>query len=75
MKGCCVTVDPGFLIAFDITLLYIILGPLLLFGVYVLFDRMARGSEKGVQQARKADGKMKDPALWLDRDVRDFSDF
>lgn len=51
------TVNPGFLIAVDVTLLYIILGPLLLFGVYVLFDRLAKGLVKVRHKAAKRMGK------------------
>lgn len=38
--------DAGHLIAIQVTLLYCILGPLVLFAIYVLFDSLARTDDK-----------------------------
>ena len=63
--------NPGFLIAVDLTLLYLIMGPLVLFGIYILFDFFSRVEEKPSGRFR---GRVSiDPALWTVRDV--WSDF
>lgn len=60
--------DAGHLIAINVTLLYAILGPLVLVAIYVLFDSLAKpnGPESN-RQAPQADRK--DPALWTDDDL------
>ncbi len=50
---------PGPLIAIDVVLLYTILGPLVLFAIYALFDSLNKPSNLGQQRKTK-----KDPALW-----------
>ncbi len=59
---------PGPLIAIDVILLYTILGPLVLFGIYVLFDSLTSGSkpEQGAVMEQK------DPALWTSEQVDAF---
>ena len=59
---------PGPLIAIDVVLLYTILGPLVLFGIYVLFDSLNRPGKQGKNQQDKTLAK-KDPALWTSEDV------
>jgi hypothetical protein len=61
---------PSALIAIDVFLLYTLLGPVVLFGVYVLFDRIGRddGPSRETAQAQK------DPAVWSGRDIDDFLD-
>ena len=55
---------PGPLIAIDVVLLYTILGPLVLFGIYVLFDSLdAMGNTKQMGAVQK------DPALWTGEDL------
>lgn len=74
------TIGPGPLIAIDVFFLYIILGPLVLFAIYVLFDFLAqlnndqfnnigqnRGGGTGKTQSRLTDKK--DSALLSDEDV------
>jgi len=56
---------PGPLIAIDVVLLYMILGPLVLFAIYVLFDSLNRPAKK---QTGEITAK-KDPALWTNQDV------
>ncbi len=55
---------PGPLIAIDIILLYSLLGPLVLFGIYVFFDTLERTVEQKVTQKKKK----QDPALWRARE-------
>ena len=60
--------DTGHLIALHITLLYAILGPLVLFAIYALFDSL---SKPGETDANRPDTvtDMKDPALWTDEEI------
>ncbi|WP_041279353.1 hypothetical protein [Desulfobacula toluolica] len=59
---------PGPLIAIDVVLLYTILGPLVLFAIYVLFDSLDR-SGKPVRQSQDAITGKKDPAVWTNDDI------
>ena len=59
---------PGPLIAIDVVLLYTILGPLVLFAIYVLFDSLDRSSRPGKSHPAAAKGK-KDPAVWTREDI------
>jgi len=59
---------PGPLIAIDVLLLYLLLGPLVLFGIYVFFDGI--GTQTGFNL--KKTKPEKPPALWTDREVRSF---
>ena len=63
----------GQLIAIQVALLYIVLGPLVLLAIYVLFDVLARpkgpGHNQQARQANQADAE--DPALWTDEDLND----
>ncbi len=56
---------PGPLIAIDVILIYIIMGPLVLFATYVIFDSLL---EIHTEKSSKVKEK-KDPALWTDEDV------
>ena len=53
------------LIAIDVTLLYLVMGPLVLFALYVLFDSLGKKRE-GIPPSKDR----KDPALWSDEDIR-----
>lgn len=57
---------PGPLIAIDVVLLYTILGPLVLFAIYVLFDSFDKSGEQVSQDATPL---KKDPALWTSEDI------
>lgn len=58
---------PGPLIAIDVVLLYTILGPLVLFGIYVLFDSLdPTGKTKQGATVKK------DPALWTIEEIDAF---
>lgn len=54
----------GPLIAVNVMLLYIILGPVLLFAIYVLFDSL-----DPTGRMKKAPSSEKDPALWTSDDI------
>lgn len=60
--------DAGHLIALQVTVLYTILGPLVLLALYVLFDALAKlGEPKG--NRRDGAATTKDPALWTNEDI------
>ncbi len=63
---------PGPLIAIDVVLLYTILGPLVLFAIYVLFDSLdsagSRNLKQNINQQKEAMEK-KDYALWTGEDI------
>lgn len=59
---------PGPLIAIAVVLLYTILGPLVLFGIYVLFDSLDSGGRQNEIQQGGTMGK-KDYALWTLEDI------
>lgn len=60
--------DPGHLIATYFLLLYTILGPLVLFAIYVLFDTLAASSEVNSRQ-QDIPANKKEPALWTKEDI------
>ena len=57
-------VGTGPLIAVNVMLLYIILGPVLLFAIYVLFDSL-----DPTGRMKKDSASEKDPALWTSDDI------
>lgn len=59
---------PGPLIAIDVVLLYTILGPLVLFGIYVLFDVLS-GTGSAVSKKTVNKSKEKPMALWTEQDL------
>lgn len=56
--------SPGTLIAIDVTLLYLVMGPLVLYALYVLFDSLGQPQEGPLTPTVK-----KDPILWSDEDI------
>lgn len=62
---------PGPVIAINVILLYIILGPVVLFAIYVLFDSFDRSDIKKKQTGLK---KRKDPSLWTREDIEQYFD-
>jgi hypothetical protein len=60
--------DAGHLIALQLVLLYVILGPLVLLAIYVLFDALSipGGTEENKEDREVANG---DPAFWDDEDI------
>ncbi len=64
--------SPGMLIALDVTLLYLTMGPLVLYALYVLFDSLGQTKDPPLDPVNTIPiRKMakKDPALWSDEDV------
>ncbi|MGM0452733.1 MAG: hypothetical protein ACQERN_06170 [Thermodesulfobacteriota bacterium] len=61
----------GLIIAGGVLVIYLVLGPIVLLGVYAFFDRM---SEEGPEnsKARQATVEEKDPALWNSREVQQY---
>ncbi|MBA3011222.1 MAG: hypothetical protein KKF12_17440 [Proteobacteria bacterium] len=62
--------DPGTLIAVSVILLYAVLGPVVLFGVYVLLDHLAGKAEKKPAPPKHP----QNAALWTPEDVHSFLD-
>jgi hypothetical protein len=60
--------SPGILIAIDVTLLYVVMGPLVLYGLYVVFDSLGQKKEGSSNTVDSNVGK--DAALWSDEDIR-----
>jgi hypothetical protein len=60
--------DPGHLIATYFLLLYIILGPLVLFSIYVLFDSFSKTGRPENNRQGATNGK-NEPALWTKEDI------
>ena len=61
--------DPGHLIAIDVFLLYTILGPLVLFAIYVLFDSLSKSSTKNAPSQQTLTVATNDPALWTNEEI------
>ncbi|MEA1969305.1 MAG: hypothetical protein U9N77_13950 [Thermodesulfobacteriota bacterium] len=67
--------SPGVLIAIDVTILYAVMGPLVLFGLYVVFDALGRKKDTSGErievysQGRGPGADKKDPALVVDEDI------
>jgi hypothetical protein len=59
--------NPGLLIAIDLTFLYLIMGPLVLAGVYVLFDYFIRAGKTLDDRSKSV--RKKDPAFWTRKDI------
>ena len=47
---------PGPLIAIDVILLYAVMGPLVLFAIYVLFDYLGQGNKDQFDQSKQGAG-------------------
>jgi hypothetical protein len=62
--------SPGMLIALDVTILYLTMGPLVLYALYVMFDSLSQkkdGNSSPMNMKMTKTAK-KDPALWSDED-------
>jgi len=57
-------VGTGQMIAIDVMLLYIVFGPVVLLGIYVLFD-----SIDPTGKTKKDVSPEKDPALWTNEEI------
>lgn len=62
---------PGPLIAIDVVLLYALLGPLVLLGVYVLLESVT-GTELSGDNFKVGTGLKADPSLWDFTQVESF---
>ena len=60
--------DTGVLIAIAVVMLYTILGPLVLFGVYIIFDSLDKADKSGINLQKQRIDKI-DPALWTSESV------
>lgn len=67
---------PGPLIAIYVLLLYTFLAPLVLVGIFVLFDALGRGtsSAPGKKTGTGSSVWKKDPAVWTAEDIDVFLD-
>jgi len=63
--------DTGLMIAVQLISLYVILGTLVVLGLYILFDRLAESEPQSSKNVRKLDS---DPALWNSNHVRAYFD-
>ena len=59
----------GILIALATLSIYVIVGPLVLFGIYVFIDRLAQGNENPQKNTKK---RQDDPALWGKTEVASY---
>jgi hypothetical protein len=59
--------NPGLLIAIDLTFLYLVMGPLVLAGIYVLFDYLVRAGRSMDETPGTPRGQ--DPVFWTGRDI------
>lgn len=55
--------NPGLLIAVDMILLYVILGPLVILGFYIVFDNLGKSDKKLLK-------KSKDSALLTSKELQ-----
>jgi hypothetical protein len=65
---------PGPLIAIYVLLLYAFLAPLVLLGIFVLFDVLGRSTVSGKKPGIVLSIWKKDPAVWTARDITEFQD-
>ncbi len=63
--------DPTILIATSVTLLYLLVGPLILLGIYVLFDSLSKPDSAPPGQRPDAAGNA-DPALWSSTQLQEY---
>jgi len=64
-------INIGLIIAAGVLVIYMVLGPLVIMGIYSFLDRMAE--KAGEQETMDStSGSKKDPALWSERDVRQY---
>ena len=66
--------DTKALIAVYVTALYLFLAPVVLFGVFVLFDVLGRTDTGGSKSNSLQTLREKDPAVWTAQDIAVFVD-
>jgi hypothetical protein len=64
---------PGPLIAIDVILLYTILGPLVLFAIYVLFDTLNRPERSLIKHSNRKT-EIKNIAVWTNEEIDAYLD-
>ncbi|MCA1786494.1 MAG: hypothetical protein LC657_11005 [Desulfobacteraceae bacterium] len=64
----------GPLIAVYVVALYVFLAPVVLFGVFVLFDVLGRTYPEGGKASARQTLREKDPAVWTAEDIAAFWD-
>lgn len=64
----------GPLIAVYVVSLYVFLAPVVLFGVFVLFDVLGRTYPEGSKSKTSQALRQKDPAVWTAQDIAAFWD-
>ncbi len=62
-------INIGLIIAAGVLVIYLVLGPIVIMGIYSFLDRMAEKAGEQEKTDSTPRGK-KDPALWTSRDVR-----
>lgn len=65
---------PGPLIAVYVVLLYTFLAPLVLLGIFVLFDVLGHGTSPGKKTEADSSIWKKDPAVWTAGDIAAFQE-
>lgn len=63
---------PRQLIAVYVLTLYTFLAPLVLFGIFVLFDVLGRSSTERQPKGNQPSFQKKDPAVWTSKDIAEF---
>lgn len=66
--------DTKALIAVYVTTLYVFLAPVVLFGIFVLFDVLGRTYPDGGKAKNFQNLREKDPAVWTAQDITAFWD-
>lgn len=62
--------DPGYLIAIEVTLLYTLLGPVVLLAIYVFFDVFSTDDGKqGTSRNMDTQKPLADPAVWTNDEI------
>lgn len=56
--------SPGILIALDVTILYLVMTPLVLYALYVVFDSLGQHQEKNIKTSSA--NSAKDRSIWSD---------
>jgi hypothetical protein len=61
--------DKGITLAIDVITIYLLLGPFVFLGLYILFDRLA---ERDPDVFRKKDDNRMHPDLWSATDMEEY---
>lgn len=61
---------PKVFLIINVLRLYLVMGPLILFGIYVLFDSLIK--RDNMKSEKKIFHNKKDPALWKEEEIRHY---